>query len=129
MSQPFEAQLSTGRTTAIVIKHSEYKGTLGIDVRKHYNGGPTKKGAFLVVDKGHAEFVTQALTEVLTDRDGERILADGRQNIVVRRYDYRNMEGYSIRKESQSGNWGKGIWFTLDQGAWIQEQLATALAA
>ena len=127
-SKQFEAKLETGKTTAIVVKRSEFKGQQGIDVRKYYNGGPTKKGAFLVVDKDHPGFVLGALYEVLKDRDGERIMEDGRMNIVVRRYDYREMEGYSIRKESQAGNWGKGIWFTLDQGIWISEQIEQALA-
>lgn len=127
----FEAKLETGRTTAIVVKTSEYKGQVGLDVRKYYNGGPTKKGAFLVVDKGQPQFVAQALGEVLAAGDGERVMEDTGDTMVVavRRYDYKGMEGYSIRKEAKAGGWGKGIWFTPQQGVWIAEQINAALGA
>jgi hypothetical protein len=122
----FEKSLETGRTTSIIVKVSEYKGQTGIDVRKYYNGGPTKKGAFLVTEKGQHEFVLENLPKTLADSE-ERAVEDGAMSLVVRRYGYQGMEGYSIRKEGNA--WGKGIWLNPEQAAWVVEAIAEAAKA
>ena len=123
----FSKSLATGRTSEIVVQVSEYKGKVGVDVRKHYHGEPTKKGAFLEVSNGQAEFVVKALPVVLQD-GSEQILEGDGINVVVRRYDYKGMEGYSIRKENRGGSWGKGIWVKAEQAPWIVEAMQEALA-
>jgi hypothetical protein len=121
----FEQSLSTGRTTEIVVKESEWKGIKGIDVRKYYNGEPSKKGAFL--DGAQAAFVAQALPTVL-EGGADQTLDIGKSTVLtVKRFDYQGMEGYSIRKESASGTWGKGIWLNPQQAKWVAEQLTAAM--
>ena len=124
----FSKSLATGRTSEIVVQVSEYKGKVGVDVRKHYHGEPTKKGAFLEISNGQAGFVAEALPAVL-ESGSVRVLEGEGMNVVVRRYDYRGMEGYSIRKENPNGKWGKGIWVKAEQAPWIVEAVQEALAA
>jgi hypothetical protein len=123
----FTESLATGKSTEIVVNESEYKGARGLDVRKYYRGEPTRKGAFLDIEKGQAFFVLKALPTVLQGGD-EQVMEAGRLNLVVKRYDYKGMESYSTRKESTSGTWGKGIWVKPDQAAWVLQQMGAALA-
>jgi hypothetical protein len=121
----FEAEMETGRTTSIVVKTTEHKGQAAVDVRKTYNGNPTKKGAFLVIESGQHEFVQDALPKTLEDNE-ERAMDAGSVDLVVRRYDFEGMQGYAIRKEAKSGKWGKGIWLNPNQAAWVAEQISEA---
>jgi hypothetical protein len=126
----FEAKLQSGKTVEIIVKVSEYKGTVGVDVRKYEHGEPTKKGTFLVIANGQAEFVSKALPQVLAAKGGEPKVLEStdRMQVVVARFDYKEMEGYSIRKEAKGGNWGKGIWLNPTQATWAAMQIAAALA-
>lgn len=127
----FSKSLATGKTTEIKVAKTEYKGVVGIDVRKYYKGEPTKKGAFLDISAGQAEFVVNALPAVLQDSE-PRTLASAASaargmDLVVSRFDYKGMVGYSIRK--QANGYGKGIWVNAEQAAWIVETVQQALAA
>jgi hypothetical protein len=114
--------LETGRTSAIVVKATEYKGKRALDIRKEYNGKPTKKGAFLEIASGQAQFVVEALPKVLASTDGEQSLPGDSFDTVVKRYEYRGMPGISIRKESSG--WGKGIWLKDAQANWVAQVLS-----
>lgn len=128
----FSKSLATGKTTEIKVEKSEYKGVTGIDVRKYYNGAPTKKGAFLDISAGQAEFVVNALPAVLQDSEPRTLpsaASAGRgMDLVVSRFDYKGMVGYSIRKQAANG-YGKGIWVNAEQAAWVLEAMQQALAA
>lgn len=131
----FSKSLATGKTTEIKVEKSEYKGVVGIDVRKYYNGAPTKKGAFLDISAGQAEFVVNALPAVLQDSEPRTLpsAASGASaargmDLVVSRFDYKGMVGYSIRKQAANG-YGKGIWVNAEQAAWVLEAMQQAIAA
>ena len=125
----FSKSLATGKTTEIKVAKSEYKGVVGIDVRKYYKGEPTKKGAFLDISAGQAEFVVNTLPAVLQDSEPRTLPGSGRgMDVVVSRYDYKGMQGYSIRKQAANG-YGKGIWVNAEQAAWVLEAMQQAIAA
>ncbi len=125
----FEQSMETGKTSSIVVKVAEYKGQVAVDVRKTYNGAPTKKGAFLAIESREHEFVAEALPLTLADSQERKKLGKGSMDLYVRRYDYKGMEGYSIHKEAKNGQWGKGIWLNPTQAKWVAEQIAAAREA
>jgi len=122
--------LELGATAELRVLVRGYKGQDGLDVRKFYNGKPTKKGAFLCIP-GQAEFAVKALGLVLAGESAEEALpidraAKGTTNLVVRRFEFKGMDGISIRKEGE--RWGKGIWLKLAQAEWAFGAMKAALA-